>query len=146
MRIVRQRPSPSELELQRKQVAALVAAVESEAHWQQILNSATPESREELERVVGPMLPFRRAAPCTTPGCDSGQHGVWQPVLVVGSPVSLEPSWVPVELRLCDQCKADAAVGDFLTDSIWDQILVNWPEPDAPPVRRLVSLQFDRVH
>lgn len=137
-----------ERELERQAVARLASNVVNEAHWQQVLASAeTDEQRAELERVVGPMLPFRRAAACTTPGCVSGKHGIWQPVLVVLAPQALDaPVHVPIELRLCDACKAEATLDDFLTDGIWLQVLSVWPGTDWPPVRRLTTLQWDRVH
>ena len=148
IRIAKSAGSPSQRELERQAVQSLANRVSDEAHWQQILSTTqTQEQREELERVVGPMLSFRRSAPCTTPECESGEHGVWQPVLVVASPLAPdEPSWVPIELKLCTSCKESASVEHFLTDDIWAQVLSAWPDPTLPPVRRLVTLQFDRVH
>ncbi len=146
---IQKRPkTPSEAELHRQQVQALAAQVVDEAHWRTILESAeTDEQRQELERVVGPMLTFRRAAPCATPGCESGEQGLWQPVLVVSSPAAVtEPCYVPIELRLCGPCKADAQLSNFLTDGIWSQVLSAWPEPALPPVRRLTTLSWDRMH
>lgn len=148
IRIVKKAPaSDSAKELERQAVQRLISNVQDEAHWQQILASAgTDAQREELERVCGRMLPFRRAAPCTTPGCDSGEAGIWQPSLVVACPrTPTDPSWVPIELRLCDACKQDATVRDFLTPDIWSQILTAWDGPE-PPVQRLTTLAFDRIH
>jgi len=134
--------------MERQAVARLAAHVRDEDHWQQVLASAeTAEQKEELERVVGPMLSFRRAAACTSPGCASGKAGLWQPVLVVASPQAPDdPSWVPIELRLCDECHEDAQLADFLTDGVWLQVLSAWSHRDWPPVRRLTRLQWDRVH
>lgn len=147
-KIVR-KPELTEVEeSERKRLMTLASRVQDEKHWQDVLDGcATEVQREELERVLGPMLRFRRGAPCTSPGCSSGKHGIWQPVLVVRSPVDIEsPSWVPIELRLCDDCKAEADVADFLTDSIWAQILTQWEKELPPPVRLLSQLKFDRVH
>lgn len=147
LRIVKKPVVETEAELERQAVQRLANAVQDEAHWAQVLDSAeTPEQRAELERVVAPMLRFRRAAVCTTPDCASGEPGIWQPVLVVASPLEAGQSWVPIELRLCETCKADARVSDFLTDGIWEQILAQWDALAPPPVRRLTSLTFDRVH
>jgi hypothetical protein len=135
--------------LERRQVQRLANMVTDETHWQHILASAhTEEQREELERVVAPLLVFRRAAVCTTPECVSGQPGVYQPVLEVRSPLAAEDvAYVPIErLRLCEQCKAEAKVQHFLTDDIWQQIMGAWTESTIPPVRRLTTLAFDRVH
>lgn len=134
--------------LERQAVQRMAARVQDETHWGQILASAETDAvRAELERVVGPLLAFRRAAPCTTPDCDSGKHGQWQPVLVVANPLEADtPSWVPIELRLCDDCKKDARLKDFLTDGIWAQVLKAWSADTLPPVRRLTRLQFDRIH
>lgn len=148
LQIVKKATVPAEAALQREALQRLANSVQDDAHWQQVLDSATsPESRAELERVVGPLLPFRRAAVCTTPDCASGLTGVWQPVLVVASPLSpTAPSWVPIELRLCERCKAEATLGDFLTDGIWAQVLAQWDPHADPPVRRLTTLTFDRIH
>ena len=147
LRIVKKPSTPTEADLQRQAVQRLANSVRDEQHWLQVLDSASsPESRDELERVVGPMLPFRRAAVCTTPDCASGQPGTWQPVLVVTSTVNPEAvSWVPIELRLCEACKTEATLSDFLTDDIWKQILEQI-ESGWPPVRRLTTLTFDRIH
>lgn len=138
----------SERELHRQQVQQLASRVRDEEHWQSILASAAnDEQREELERVVGSMLTFRRAAVCTTPDCDSGLPGTWQPVLEVRSPLAVdEPSWVPIELKLCEKCKEDAQLANFLTDGIWSQILSAWDDPATPPVMRLTSLTWEQVH
>lgn len=146
-KIVR-KPDPTEADLQRQAVLRLAAQVKSEAHWEHILSSAETEAqREELERVVGPLLPFRRAAPCTTPDCETGKPGLWQPVLVVCSPIAPEDAaHVPIELHLCDECKATASVEDFLVDSIWSQIVAAWDDPTIPPVRQRTMLQWSRTH
>jgi hypothetical protein len=148
LRIVPKPAHPKEPDLQRQAVQRLASSVRDETHWAQILESAeTEDQRTELERVVGPLLPFRRAAPCTTPECPSGQQGVWQPMLVVVSPLdSTNLSWVPIELRLCDTCKAEATMRDFLTDGIWDQVLAQWEATIPPPVRRLTTLSWNRIH
>lgn len=137
-----------ERELERQAVARLASNVVDEVHWQQVLASAeTDEQRAELERVVGPMLAFRRAAPCTTPSCTSGKVGMWTPTLLVASPQQPDvPVHVSIELRLCEDCKRDATLDDFLTDHIWLQVMGAWPRGDFPPVRRLTMLQWDRVH
>lgn len=146
LRIVKKATQPTEADLERQAVQRLANSVESEAHWAQILKTADPDSRVELERVVGPMLAFRRAAVCTTPDCDSGQPGLWQPVLVIRAPQVPEEAWVPIELKLCDSCKNEAQLSDFLTDSIWRQVLDQCAATTIPPVRRLTTLTFDRVH
>lgn len=148
IRIQKVPKTASERELHRQQVQQLASRVSSEEHWTAILASAgTDDQREELERVVGPMLTFRRAAACTTPDCDSGDPGVWTPVLEVRSPFAQnDPSWVPIELRLCESCKADAQLASFLTEGIWSQVLANWDDPAMPPVQRLTSLTWERSH
>lgn len=145
---VGKKAEPNEEEHQRQTLQRLANAVRDEQHWQDILAAAeTPESRDELERLVGPKLRFRRACPCTTPECESGDPGLWQPVLEVRSPMTPNaPAWVPIELRLCEGCKSDAEVQHFLTDAIWRQILHQWAVDDPPPVKRLTTLKFDRVH
>lgn len=147
---ISQKPSPVRLAAQqRSQLHEMAAKVQDEAHWQSILKTAeTDEQREELERVVGPLLHWRKpSTACTTPECSS-DLGVWQPVLVVASPLDPEvTSWVPIELRLCEACKADAVLADFMTDHIWRQVLDAWPHNSVPPpVRRLTTLQWDRIH
>lgn len=149
MRInVQPKATPKQRKLERKHLQRMASKVQSEAHWQQILGSATSaESRAELERVVGPMLSFRRAAPCTTPDCESGKPGVWQPVLVVKSPIDPDtPAWVPIELHLCHDCKQEADLSHFLTDGVWQQVLEKWDSELPPPIKRLTTLQFDRIH
>lgn len=146
LKIVKKPTAPTEEELQRQAVQRLANAVESEAHWAQILRDApSPANREELERVVGPMLKFRRTFLCTTPDCDSGKPGLWQPSLVIRAPGFDATAWVPVELFLCETCKLDATLRDFLTDSIWAQVLEQFDPTTPPPVRRLTTLQWDRV-
>lgn len=150
MRLLKEKRTPAEDAIERQGIARLVSAVKDEAHWQTILEKAeTPESKAELERVVGPMLAFRKAAPCTTPDCVSGLHGTWRPVLVVRS--QLEPTsetWCPLEnLSLCKDCKEDAAVEDFLTETIQGQILAQCNEAGIlPPTWRMTTLSWDRVH
>ncbi len=145
-KIVKKPAAPTEQDLQRQAVQRLANAVESEAHWAQVLRDApSPESRAELERVVGPMLRFRRQFLCTTPDCDSGKPGIWQPSLVIRAPHVAEPAWVPIELFLCETCKNEATLKDFLTDSIWEQVLEQMSVEAVPPVRRLTTLQFDRI-
>lgn len=140
---LKEKPTPTEAELQRHAVARLVANVRDEQHWQQILASAGEAERAELERVVAPMLPWRTAAKCTTPDCASGKPGIWQPCLEVRGPDML--SYVPIELHLCDDCKAEAQLADFLTDTIWTQVMLAWTN-GSPPLRRLTTLAWDRVH
>lgn len=148
IRIVKKPKQASEEDLQRQALQRLANNVTNEEHWQTILASApSEENRDEIERVVGPLLTFRRAAPCTTPDCQSGLPSLWQPVLVVAS--SLTPdelSWVTIELRLCDECKQEARLGHFLTDSVWTQIIAAWDSETPPPVRRLTTLSWDRIH
>lgn len=153
MKIVR-RKEKTEEELERAALARMASQVQDEAHWRQILSNAdTDAQREELERVIGPMLTFRRALPCNNPDCDSTLPAIWQPVLVVSNPVTPEDqSWVPIELRYCDRCKRDAAVEDFVTDGIWEQVMAHWPtgskeEPGPlPPTRSRSTLAWDQVH
>jgi hypothetical protein len=144
----RQKPDPPVADLERRQLQAYAAAVRDEQHWQDILASApSEETRHELERIIGPMLAFRRAAACTTPGCESGKVGTWQPVLELRNPFSPDPiAWVPIELHLCDECKAEATVKDFLTPDVWSQILAQWDNDYGPPVHHRTTLIFDRVH
>lgn len=146
LRIVKKPTAPTEADLERQAVQRLANSVESEAHWAQILKTAGETERTELERVVGPMLAFRRAAVCTTPDCDSGQPGMWQPVLIIQAPQVPEKAWVPIELKLCETCKNEAQLSDFLTDGIWRQVLDQCAATTIPPVRRLTSLSWDRVH
>lgn len=145
MKIELKRDAPSDRELQRHALQKLASAVQDEDHWQQILQAATEEQREELERVVGPLLKFRRVAACTTSTCSSGKPGLWQPALEVLSPDG-SVSWVPIDLHLCDDCKQEATVEDFCTDAIWSQVLLSWPSDTLPPLRNRTQLRFDRVH
>lgn len=146
-KIVKKPTVETEADLQRQAVQRLANSVQSEAHWAQILKSApSEESRAELERVVAPRLPFRRTNLCTTPDCASGQPGDYQPVLVIRAPGVPEEAWVPIELRLCETCKNEAQLADFLTDSIWAQVLEQLAPTTIPPVRRLTSLTWDRIH
>lgn len=141
-------PTDTPADLERAALQRLANAVVDEAHWQDVLGSAyDAETRAELERVVGPMLKFRRGAVCTTPDCGSGEHGIWQPVLVCRSATAPEQdsAWVPIELRLCDTCKASATLEDFLTEDIWRQTLSQWTA-EWPPTRHLTTLSWDRVH
>lgn len=147
LKIVKKATVPSEADLQRRQVQQFAERVESEAHWAQILKSApSAESRAELERVVGPLLRFRRPFLCTTPDCDSGQPGLWQPSLVIRPPGVDTQAWVPIELFLCETCKNEATLKDFLTDGIWEQIIEQLADQTLPPVRRFTTLQWDRIN
>lgn len=130
----------------REQLQAFADAVEDEAHWQRLLGTATTdEAREELERVVAPMLRFRKAR-CHTPACDSGQLPIWQPVLVVRKRPEDPPMWAPIEVRYCDRCKDDMTVRDLLTGDIWSQIVRQCVAAGDPvPVRLLTGLLFDRL-
>jgi hypothetical protein len=146
---VAHKPDATEAALQRQQLQRLASQVRDEDHWRDILASATtPEQRDELERVVAPLLPFRRASACTTPDCDSGTPGMWQPVLKIASPIDpAAGAWVPIELRLCDACKAEATLDDFLTDGIWAQIMAALEDETVPPpTRARTSLTWDRIH
>lgn len=145
MEINLKRDAPSDRELQREALQALANGVQDEAHWDEILSQATPEQREELERVVAPLLKFRRAAVCTTPNCTSGQPGMWEPTLEMLSPDGTV-SWAPLSLRLCDRCKAAASVEAFCTDAIWRQVLLSWQPDVLPPLRHRTQLRFDRSH
>lgn len=150
MRLLKEQRTPAEDLIERQGLQRLVNAVRDEAHWQDILAKAeTPESRAELERVVGPMLPFRKAGHCTTPDCTSGLNGIWRPVLVVRSQLTpLSESWCPLEnLSLCKDCKDEAQVEDFLTGTIQAQILAQCEEAGIlPPTWRMTTLSWDRVH
>lgn len=145
MAINLKRAAPTDLELQKAALQRLADAVQDEAHWQQILDQAAPEQREELERVVGPLLKFKRTKACTTPDCTSGKHGTWQPVLEVAT-LDGESAWVPIELHLCDDCKEGATTQDFMTDGIWAQIMLTWPEGRFPPMKTRTMLRWSREH
>jgi hypothetical protein len=144
---IAKKAAPTEQELQKRALQQWANRVESEAHWAQILRDApSSESRAELERVVGPLLTFRRTFLCTTPDCDSGQPGIWQPTLVIRPPGVDTQAWVPIELLLCETCKLDASLKDFLTESIWAQVLDQFTDPTTPPpVKRLTTLEWSRV-
>ena len=147
MRINLKTNAHTDHELQRRSLQKIASAIESEEQWREVLAKATPEQAEELERVVGPLLPFRCAGVCTTPDCTSGKVGAYQPVLVVSNPQRPEEDFhVPIELTLCEDCMKDAALEDFLTDALWSQVILAWPHGEWPPVRRRTKLRFDRVH
>ena len=52
--------SKIERDLRKKTLQRLANAVTDEAHWQKVLEKAGPAEREELERIVAPLLTFRR--------------------------------------------------------------------------------------
>ena len=120
--------------------------VTSEAQWQAILNNAdSDETRDELNRVIGPLLPFRRAAPCRTPGC-FGQ-AIYEPCFEVRASTVNEPIYAPLEVRFCEACKKEATVEALLPDSVWEQILAQCAEAGEPrPVRWLTVLNWNRIH
>lgn len=138
-------PSPTDEQLAKQQLQRMADAVQNEAHWHEILKTASQAEREELERVVGPLLKFRRTLVCDTPDCTSQKEAKWQPSLRVVNPDGAE-SYVPIERKYCDECKKSASMGDFLTSDIWTQILVNWPKDWQPPVRRHTTLTWDKKH
>ena len=139
--------APSDRELAKRGLQRIANAVESEEHWRRILDAAGPEQRDELERVVGPLLRFRRSSPCTTPDCESGKAGEYQPVLeVVSATDATDIFHVPIELKLCEDCQKGAVREDFLTDALWAQVIMAWPSSEYPPLRSRTRLRFDRVH
>lgn len=131
--------------IERANLQAFADQVEDEAHWQQLLASADEDRRADLERLVGPLLAFRRPR-CAAPSCDSGLPPVYRPVLVVRKRLEDTPLYAPIEIGLCKTCKAQMRVGDAITDDIWTQIIrqcvaCGYPVPD----RALTALTFDRV-
>jgi hypothetical protein len=147
-KITKKRKEPAvELHGELDVVRSYAAQVTSEDHWKQILASAPSDQvRAELERTVGPLLSFRRAAPCHTPECDSMLPAEYQPVLICYVTMGDAPLWAPLELRYCAKCKDDIRVGDVLTDGVWEQILKQCLEAGDNPRRFLTQLSWDRVH
>ncbi len=147
MKVQTSREPPADEELERRTLQRLANQVRDEQHWADILSKATPSQRDELERKIGTKLRFRRGLPCMSPECESGQPAVWQPSLECRSPFPSEgPSWAPIERTYCETCKGEAELADFLTDAIWAQVLHGWNPDLAPPVKRLTTLKWDRVH
>lgn len=131
--------------VQREELRAYAAQIQDEAQWSHILSQATPESRQELERVLGPLLRFRRHA-CASPGCEGKPE--YQPVLTVRASRFHDPIWAPLELRYCSACK-DAIFGAsaLLTDDIWSQIVAQCEAAgEYPPAKYLTVLSWDREH
>lgn len=137
-----------ESEVERKHLQRLASQVPSEEVWAEVLANATSDDvRAMLVEKVAPMLSFRRAAVCTTPGCESGEQGTWTPALACTNIVDQSTlSYVSIQLKLCDTCKDDASLADFLTDDIWAQILAAWDPDDIPPSRDMTTLQWERAH
>jgi hypothetical protein len=123
----------------------MAARITDEASWQAILASAQDdETRAELERVVGPLLAFRHPH-CHTPLCESGLPPIYQPTLVVRHQAWGDPIYAPIEIRVCEDCKASMRVGDLMTSAIWGQICAKCDEAGEPtPTRILTQLTFDR--
>ncbi len=123
----------------------MAALVRDEAHWSEILTSAeTTEARDELERAVGPLLSFRNTR-CHAPLCESGLSPIFQPVLVVRHQAWGDPIYVPIEIRLCEECKDEMRVGDALANGMWEQVVAKCDEAGEPtPTRILTQLTFDR--
>lgn len=123
----------------------MAAQVRDEAHWQEILaNAQDVATAAELERAVGPLLPFRNVR-CHSPLCESGLPPVYQPVLVVRHQSWGDPIYAPVEIRICEECKASMLVGDVLADGIWEQVCAKCEAAGEPtPTRLLTQLTFDR--
>jgi hypothetical protein len=120
--------------------------ITSEEQWQELLGKAdSDETREELNRVIGPLLPFRRAAPCHTPGCFG--VAIWEPSFELHSRNQTDPIWAPLEVRYCEACKKEATLDALLPDSVWSQILEQMSEAgEERPVRWLTKLNWNRVH
>jgi hypothetical protein len=133
-------------EWERERLQQFADQVDSEAHWQRLLKTATTDAhRAELERIIGPLLRFRQSR-CTSPGCESGLPAIYQPVLVLRKRPEDDPMWAPIELRLCEVCKAQMSARDLLVDDIWTQIIKQCvANGDPVPVRLLSQLTFDRV-
>lgn len=147
LRLVKSVPKDA-LSVDEEHLQAFADLVADEAHWKEILAKAeTDASRAELERLVGPLLPFRKAWRCHRPDCDSGQPALWQPVFVLQH-MDGETSWAPLDIRLCEPCKGEATVEDLLTDAIWVQILAGCADAGltSKPMRGGTVLQFQRVH
>jgi hypothetical protein len=140
--VTKETPRAEELE----QLREFASKVEDEAHWSRLLASAeSDESRAELERVLGPLLPFRKPR-CHSPSCESGLPPIWQPVLVVRKRPDDAPIWAPIEVRFCETCKKEMGVRDLMTDDIWRQITFQCLSSGEPiPVRLLTQLTFDRI-
>ena len=148
LKIAKRPKELDESEVERKHLQRLASQVPSEEVWAEVLASATSdEVRAMLVEKVAPMLSFRRAAVCTTPGCESGQQGTWTPVLACANTVDPSGlSYVSIQLKMCDSCKDEASLADFLTDDIWAQILAAWDYDDIPPSRDMTTLQWERAH
>lgn len=118
--------------------------VTDEAHWQAILDSAeTPESRAELDRVVGPLLPFRR---CANKECESGDAGIWVPVLLFRCYLDGPTTRMTVQRKVCTVCREAITLDDILTDEVWARAIAAYLEADAAwPDRSLTTITFDPV-
>jgi hypothetical protein len=143
----RKAPAGTDTDGQFDVVRGYANQVTDETHWAQILAAApSDEVRVELERTVGPLLRFRRAAPCSTASCQSLLPAVWQPVFVVHCTASDEPIWAPLEVHYCDTCKQEIRLADVMTDEVWGQILTKCQATGDNPRRWLTELMWDRIH
>jgi hypothetical protein len=140
--VVSNEPQAEELD----QLRDFAAKVDDEDHWQRLLASAeTDESRAELERVVGPLLPFRKPR-CHAPTCESELPPLYQPVLIVRKRPEDGPIFAPIEIRICANCKAEMTVRDVLSEDIWRQVVNQCLGAGEPiPSRLLTELMFDRI-
>jgi hypothetical protein len=130
-------------DFERQKLERFAELVTDEAHWQRILADASDASREELERVVGPMLSFRK---CLNKECTSGEPAIWLPVLLLraypGGPTSRQM----ILGRVCTPCKDLITVEDVLTDDVWIRTVTSYTEAGKPwPYRPITTLTFEGV-
>jgi len=138
----REELSPEERELE--ELKAYARAVRDEAHWQSILASTDkPEVREELERVVGPLLRFRRG--CAYLGCTSTEPARYEVFLSLEAENG-DKSLSDVHISVCHPCRGKLTVEDVVTDEIWSEVVQQAIRQGVyVPDRKKTELRFDAL-
>ena len=101
-------------------------------------------------------LEARKAFTLNTPAAEAKRHG---------RKLKLRADWEDVKLDVMRECvrskftrntqlggsllatfPADLQEGNTWGDRIWGQVLAQWESTEPPPIRRLTTLSFDRIH
>lgn len=133
-------------DFERAKLQRLADAVRDEEHWQQILDFDTrPEVQEELERLVGPMLRFRR---CDNVNCETKGRGIWRPVLLVRGWPEGPTDRIEVLRKVCTDCREETDLSDLLTDEVWERAIDGFKRVGREwlPRRTLTTLTWDAVN
>lgn len=128
---------------ERDRLKALASLVQSEAHWAKILKDMpTDDDREAMEQEVAPYLPWRR---CGNKACETGDAGVWVPVLLLRA-IPGGPTWrAQVLLKVCTACREKIRVEDVLTEDMRTRIAEGHEGSAKYPDWRLTTLTFDAL-